>query len=182
MNRNDMKDGLYESEITSIDGWDYNFSALPLWALRSKEPWCTHKLIENNEHDIACLIYGVIEESMCSYRGYCAIFQNKNDPVCVAAFPNIKVWLSRPAFSKDGQFVLLPAQHNNVLVLDLKNKTFALVGIPISTPALEIIETDIHCFSFQAPETEMKNRLIQKTCKKRIFIESLSFESWNAIQ
>lgn len=183
---NDMNDGSPGAELSEMNGWNYDFSSLPLWTLRVRNPWCTHKLIEDNEHDNACLLYGIIEERMGDYRGYCAIFQNKSNPLCVATFPKIKVWLAQPTFSKDGRFVLLLAYNKDgkgvLFVLNIKNQTFALVDLPISTSVLRIIETDINCFSLQAPEVEMRNNLIRKTCKKTIRIDKLSFESWDVLQ
>ncbi|MBQ0101849.1 MAG: hypothetical protein KBT31_03535 [Firmicutes bacterium] len=182
---NDMNDGSPGAELSEINGWNYDFSSLPLWTLRVRNPWCTHKLIEDNEHDNACLLYGIIEERMGSYLGYCAIFQNKSNPLCVAALPKIKVWLAQPTFSKDGRFVLLLAHYQGngvVLILNIRNKTFALVDLPISTPVLNIIETDTNYFSFQASEVQMKDNLIRKTCKKTIRIDKLSFESWDVLK
>ena len=171
--------------VTEINGWRYDFESLPLWKVRGQNPWCTYKLSEDAEHDTACLLYGIIEERMLAYFGYCAVFRNKKDPVCAAAFPGIGVWQQNPTFSKDGQFVLLSTYYTRkgmILVLDLKNEKYALFELPRTTPVKEITEEAPDIFSYRFYETEAKQNPIRRIFGKKLRIGKLKFNSWDAIR
>lgn len=185
MTNNETEFEYQEPTVFDINGWRYDFASLPLWQERASIPWCTYKIFEDAEHDTACLLYGVVEERMLAYFGFCAVFRNKSDPVCDAAFTGIKVRQQNPAFSKDGRFLLLSAVYRGkgvILVLDLKNRKYALAELPDLTPVREITEEDADIFSYRFYETAMEKKLIRSFFKKKIRISKLSFDSWDAIK
>lgn len=58
-----------------IDNWKYDYEKLPGWI--EKSSLSRNLLYENHDFDMACLLYGIQEISMCHEVGNLAIFQIK---------------------------------------------------------------------------------------------------------
>ncbi|MDR1196291.1 MAG: hypothetical protein LBL00_07445 [Endomicrobium sp.] len=118
----------------NINGWDYNFKSLPYWDNREKFPYVYDLLFENEQADIAFLIYSITEVTMCYYVGFLAIFKNKEKPELLlnatkGGFLNEKVIFSienRFAFVKSAIYI---KKGWPIFIFDLLNRQFACLKI-----------------------------------------------------
>ncbi len=113
----------------NIAGWEYDFESLPRWENREVMKDCKDYLTESGDESRACLIYSVTEVSMMYYLGFCAIFQNKENPELLLHIPYVN-FEPYAKFSKDGKLLFLKALYRYgkrfVLVIDLDAKKFAI--------------------------------------------------------
>lgn len=105
----------------NIAGWEYGFESLPRWENREVMKDCKDYLTESGDASRACLIYSVTEVGMMNYLGFCAIFQNKENPELLLHIPYVN-FEPYAKFSKDGKLLFLKALYRYgkrfILVID----------------------------------------------------------------
>lgn len=57
-------------------GWKYDFTSLPHWENREKDPLIYDEFFEIPQSDILCCLYSITEVSMLNYQGFLAILRN----------------------------------------------------------------------------------------------------------
>ena len=69
----------------NIDGWEYDFPKLKYWYIRENMPYVTDTLFESPNGKVACLLYSIAEVRALDYRGFMALFTDKNEPELLLA-------------------------------------------------------------------------------------------------
>ena len=83
----------------NISGWNYDFSSLPHWEAGETDDYAQNKLYESADGRFCYFLYAVKEVRPSDFRGFAAIFKNKENPQLVfsgkcACFPNEAPFLS----------------------------------------------------------------------------------------
>ena len=172
----------------NIDGWSYDFSSLRNWDIREKIPYVTDKIFESPNGEVACLLYSVAEVSALDYRGFLALFENKESPRLLLCANYINFY-NFAYFSESGRFLLLKAIYRTgkhfVLVIDLSEKKYAIFNsVPYG-----------NCCSFKESETEFGvfEMIVDKSCfgenvntayirNETIDIKELQFKDWSNLE
>lgn len=172
----------------NINGWEYDFSTMKHWDVRDKMPYVTDKIFESPNKDVACLLYSIAEVRMLDFRGFFALFENKDEPKLLLCVDYINFY-EFAYFSDSGRFLFLKATYRTdkhfVLILDLSEKKYAVVNsVPFG-----------NCCSFKESETEFGvfEMCVDKSCfgsnvntayikNEMIDIKELQFKDWSDLE
>ena len=168
----------------NISGWNFDFTTLPYWNNRDSV-YCEDHLFESPNSEYACLIYSVTEVRMLSYYGFCAVFDNKENPSLIL---NIKYVNFEPYayFSKDGELLFLKATYRYgkqfILVLNLKKKVFSVVHF-CAPLYYDILQKNDGVFEIVFDEKTMQSdsraKQISDTCIK---LKDMRWRSWKILE
>lgn len=169
----------------NIQGWEINEKILPHWDNRERIPYCEDYLFESPTADVACLIYSVAEVRMMDYRGFCAVYKNKQSPKLVlnVSYINFDPYVH---FSRDGNLIFLKATYRTgkrfILVLDLIEKSYAVVHFsPAALYEIEELDNGVFDLFFDeitlkaCPEAERFNHT-------KVDCKNLRFRKWDVLE
>ena len=169
----------------NIQGWEFDPALLPHWDNHTAFPHCEDHLFASPNGDAAALIYSVLEVGMLNYRGFCAIYHRKTEPILRLAIRYVNFW-PFAHFSKDGNYVFLKAFYRGgvrfLLVLDIKREAYAVV--PFSPPNISytVTEEENGVFTLAFPEEQLRgNPALAEFNATRVDINGLKWRSWSAL-
>lgn len=146
--RNKKKDSKVKDNYRDIEGWVYPFDTLPHWDHHGRFANVEDKLYENPYADMACLLYSIVEASMCNYIGFLAILENKASPVLSLNLTELEFPWNEIFFSKDGQLIFVKARAYN----RQKNKMhffFLVINLKKAIFAYQKISSGNECYSWE---------------------------------
>ena len=115
-----------------IATWDCDFSSLPYWEDREHIPFIYDTFCEVPQSDALCCIYSIAEVSMGDYRGFLAIFKQKNAPRLYLNVTTVN-FRDQMCANKEGNLLFLRPHiyepevkvvKEPVIVIDIQNDLF----------------------------------------------------------
>ena len=146
--------------LTNINEWNFNFESLPYWDNRNTHWNARDMLYENEQMDMAFVVYSIIETRMCFYEGFLAVLKNKQKPelllnVTTGTFTERKV-----VFSSDGKFAFMQSALWDkgwpVFVFDLSTQQFACFKTVTTNLSFSVEEID-NSFIITADKWQMEH-------------------------
>lgn len=126
--------------------WNYDFSSLPCWNNRDKLWDAYDEFYEIPDRDLLCCLYSIAERRMLDYRGFLAIFRNKEKPELVLAISDYT--FSKTFFvNKEGNLIFLQPC---VYIQKLDRAVYPIV----------VLNIEKKCFSYVLPRNTMGVRKI----------------------
>ena len=169
----------------NIQGWELDPSLLPHWDNHFAFPHCEDHLFESPDGEAAALIYSVLEVDMLNYRGFCAIYTRKTDPLLCLAIRFVNFW-PYAHFSKDGNLIFLKVFYRGgvrfLLVLDRQRKAYAVVQFSPPNLSYTITEEGNGIFILTFPEEQLRsNPRLANFNAACVDISGLKWKSWEAL-
>ena len=169
----------------NIQGWELHPETLPHWDNRDIFPSCEDHLFESPDGDTATLIYSVIEARMLDYRGFCAVYRDKQSPKLLLSIRYVN-FVPFAHYSKDGNVIFLKASYRGgkrfLLVLDLKKEAYAVIHFSPPCLGYGIREGDNRVFTvcFTDDQLRADERLAELDGTK-IDSRELKWRKWTAL-
>ncbi len=145
----DKKSELYEL------GWNNNFGSLKYWKNRETMPYIHDRGFVSPDGKYLFAIYSICEVAMGHYKGFLAIFENKEDPELLIDRDH-DCYSQSPIFISDSTAILyeriLHSDSGEILdsymLLDCKNRRFAFLPYrKCEQPRLDFYHTEIEKIS-----------------------------------
>lgn len=145
--------------------WNFDFSSLPGWENRERNPYIYDEFYEVEGSDMLCCIYSIAEVSMGNYLGFLAILGGKKEPKLFLNIANGFCFCNNFSASEDGRFVFLQPSiynkddlsvHRPILIIDMLETTFSFLITDNVNPNYKIVETD-RCRFKVVPDSAQKD-------------------------
>lgn len=137
--------------------WTYDFSSLPRWDNRERDPWIYDEYFELPQSDTLCCLYSISEVSMMNYLGFVAILRNKQHPELVLTIAENYAFCPFFDASADGTLLFMQPLFSSprncvcpVLLLDLTSNRFACVLKANSQPSFRMTQKSDTVFTVEA--------------------------------
>ena len=143
--------------------WTYDFTSLPRWDNREKDPWIYDEFFEIPQSDTLCCLYSIREVSMMNYQGFLAILKNKQNPELVLNIADGFSFCVNFSVNSAGNLNFLqPSFYDQsfnrilrpILILDLQKGRFSYVRTKNYCPAYQIVEKNASVFEVEADERQ----------------------------
>lgn len=155
----------------NIQGWNFDFESLPYWPDEKDSYQFTHELYENEQSDLACVLYSILENTMCNYLGCLAILRKKEDPCLDLVIHSFLVPWHQVSFSSNGNQIFLQVSIHNrsrsryvrpLLVLDLAQNRFSYVRENLYSVSYRIEEVtpDLFFLVIGDPQSSSKQEIV----------------------